>query len=176
VRFNAEEDDAQFQNLEHLDRAYRVPKVLLQRMLQRRKRKIFYFLSSCGFSDAKGKYVDKFTPKKFFQNHPKCRTWGSLARRHKGHEEKIQFPPVCSIAMQSVDKFAQIPSFRRKPESRRATRNPPLWIPAFAGMTQKSILSTDWVWSGFTFFPILIPCKNHRGIPYEFFTSSLYPT
>ena len=36
---------------------------------------------------------------------------------------------------QSVDKFAQIPSFRRKPESRGGVQILRDWIPAFAGMT-----------------------------------------
>ena len=49
---------------------------------------------------------------------------------------------------QSVDKFAKTPSFRRKPESRKAVQILRGWIPApgesrFDGMTRKSNLSTD---------------------------------
>jgi len=51
--------------------------------------------------------------------------------------------------------WTKYPSFRLAPESRRATRNPSLWIPACAGMTQANpcqfgIRSNVW-------FSILLP-------------------
>jgi len=71
----------------------------------------------------------------------RCKKTGNRALRNDGRV--YHFATHSAKMCKMIQKTCSKPSFRRKPESSREGFAPPLWIPASAGMTKKTNMSTD---------------------------------